>query len=504
MRRSRIAKPRMSSQNDRRPPFCDPRTTLRVEFALRTALSNIPSPRSTKLRAELLRTIADLPRSVASEVLKYARLPNLRYLASQMGTSIATPGFMDAWDIYTVDDVLNHAADVANSIGDVHVGTEHVVAAVLDSLWRSSAQLPKASELSPDVISRAILRYRPEAGWPTPHVDLTVDRYRATWDTHLLDLLYAPAPPIVPLGTLTTKNSAPKASVCRSPAGRHAAAGTPREWGRQHPRKTHLLAQLSRESLAVQLGSVRLYPLGCSGSDLETISSMCASRLDELIRCCSNYLGFDATGYVFDVICLGAQPESRSLPSEIQSWLANHPPWAGLVSDELQIAFLNMQYRNCFSQSLVHELVHLLVSCALGLQLAPDVINEGFAYAMEARFAYEIPCNSSPAVWPSLRLPRREGVCTSPVETRLSSLFLDSGQTPCAKGLRYATHVFLAEQNYPECRLSGLLQRVAAAHPRDGRVVLSLIASELGLSIDELDKRFDTFCNGRSHQVQER
>lgn len=477
------------------------RCTLRLGNLLNRVLSRPSSSRSaSEFANETARELQNTPVSVAHAVSALAGF-NFNSWEHAIGSAshvnrnpslvLSKPQF--------VETLLRDARAIAQRIADVHVGTEHLLAAMLNSsgtLAISARGFGSAYHTFVD----SIIAHRPCAGWPrpspTPFRDLTVLQDRPTWDTFLLHFLYSPSAGIDSSPALLSPKTFSRPDAA---SAQHCERTKYRELSPPFPdlidERSSLLGCFRTDARVFPVGPVRIHAVGCTDQEIESIYGMEPERLTECVRLSGEYLAFDITALAVDVVCFGARYDRSRLPRQLQNWFSQRPAWAGLVSERLRIAFVDMAFTGSFRQTLIHELVHLVVLHALSRRLTPDAVNEGFAYAMEARLAFRMQIHL-PDVWPSIPAQPRAGATNRSSHTRLTELFASNDhqlQTRPAMGQSYAAQVFLAEQNYPSGRLSGLLSRPEIQRSRNGKETMDFIASRLGISTHELNSRFDSF-----------
>lgn len=388
-----------------------------------------------------------------------------------------------AWrpELPTLDELVSRAAEASELSDDWHIGTEHLLLASVpkeNSPWRK--------------LLTALKRYRPRHGWPRPFAGSSylVERDRPTWDTFLLHSLYNST-----IEPASQSLIAPTHSIARKKMIRplEQPRGGMDEAAPAIRRK--LIDFATFHGIVRRIGNVRFYCVECSESELTQLRLIRESQINAFLKQLELYLN-SVEPLSLEVICLGGRLDRSKMPHSMGKCLASHGDWAGLTAEDLDLAFIDMRYADQIVRTAIHELSHVAIARVLGGGTISDPINEGFAFAMEGRFAFNMD-PYLPDVWPSIQLPERRGLLHSAPDLSACEALDVGGRTQVRPDVAYALSVFLGYLNYPSFALSGILPALAARrHPGSMSPPSHYVSARLGISNYDLNARFEEFCGG--------
>ena len=458
------------------------RHTFRLIDVTKHAHTACGSPRDGMIPIRALATALDaLPTSMAGAALQ------------TLGIKIKQCGLFDGPSI-SIHAALAVAAEASGLLGDQYIGTEHLLLGLAKQQQSRADGLAQNRNIEFSSIARAILDGRPSAGWPPVpdegNRDYSVLRDRPTWDTLLLDALYSPGYRI-----LRESKDAPCADV--APTSIEAPTMQQSKMDGEIACARAQIAALIADAREVGgIDAIRLVPVGSDETEMGRIHSIDPSRLLAVANACSRYINSMVGDATEILLLLGSRFDATSLPEPISRWLSHHTHWSGLVSEEIGIGFVDIKASPNLPATIIHEYAHLRLSRAFGRKSVNPLLNEGFAYSLETRFAYSMELDL-PRVWPSIRFPVRRGILSQRIS--LSELLTRSEESPSIglRGYYYLAQLFLAMENYPHCPISGLIASIGKLRLQRSSELVDFLGTCLGLDKNELDRRFVQFIGSK-------
>lgn len=409
--------------------------------------------------------------------------------------------------------VLRAAHSIARSVGDWHIGTEHVVAAAAQTTTTLIAAALSRQGIRSSALVHAIRTYRPANGW-FPHVRGEITSPPSTGhdpvgsprlSTYLIHELCAPRPYVRSRASSCAADLVVQEHV-RGQCPQNAEIADSLQAGSRtlrQSRQSHWLRQLCERTDVheVHCGPVVLYMTTCSDIESTTLEGFGSQVFSSMAETYRDYLRLGESSLSVVVICLGAKADLDELPSELRA-VIDREDRPGLYADDLRVVVLNMApiagQHLAMKRAIVHEVTHAMLAELSSQFVFPAAIAEGFATAMEHRFA-EDRSLALRLPWPSVPVPQTAGApCLQGYLTARELLTASRDRVFEGWAFHYASYrllLYLAILNHASGALCGFLNMVLRSG-LVGEKLLSSITFDLDLTESGFESGFKRFCLG--------
>lgn len=434
----------------------------------------------------LIRSLLSEPESVARGVLQLAgtepvAMPTVDYAGDVDVCPLSVP--------VEIQRFIDEAGRVAFELGDLHIGTEHVLAAIerMDaaSLYRELHWAPATD----DSIEHAVRKYRPSGGWPygrSRGESSSGHRNAApgvSWDELVTYALLCPN-----RNTGSTHGST-------SPEGRWRNRF--RNWTTRGLRRAVFIRRLClRSNVSIlKVPAARLLLVDCSQTERAMLESVGSWLFQRVCDICTDALGLQFRPETVTVVCVGEAADWGRMPTYLQRLATRKGEWQGLFSPTLRVAIVRRAPVDDVAVTLAHEGAHAFEYGLRRQSVLPHILSEALASGVQLLVAgdrfQDLRCP-----FPSIRVERypvhinkRDFIELSELFTRRPAL----RSIPKSRLLARSVLMFLAAINHPDGRMRAVFRKVLDAEAV-ARHALDAISNLAGVTPGELESAYRAFC----------